>query len=68
MEHSVFQEDVQVYEGANTISLSHLQDGAPDEAGNNGNLDLHKFVIDSEAPKIIYEDNSTLSREKIKNE
>ena len=57
-------------EGANTISLSHLQDGAyenckikvTDEAGNNGNLDLQKFVIDSEAPKIISikpEDNSS---------
>lgn len=56
-------------EGANSISLSHLQDGAyenckikvTDEAGNNGNLDLQKFVIDSEAPKIISikpEDNS----------
>ena len=57
-------------EGVNSINLSHLQDGTyenckikvADEAGNNGNLDLHKFIIDSEAPKIISikpEDNSS---------
>ena len=57
-------------EGVNSINLSHLQDGTyenckikvTDEAGNNVNLDLNKFIIDTEAPKIISikpEDNSS---------